>query len=173
MTMATSPIVLSAVEGGKCSCVETITVAGETDCRQWFMKYYFHFLPQSCIDSSIISLFSCRCFCVECVDLLVGPGAAQAAIKEDPWNCYMCGPKAQYGLLDRRADWPCRLQHFFANNHDQDFVSGISGTLKSPTLKLSLTNPTLATVTLHHIIRQALRFTVLSISLESTSFLIT
>ncbi|XP_052009479.1 DNA (cytosine-5)-methyltransferase 3A-like isoform X3 [Xyrauchen texanus] len=63
----------------------------------------------------------CRCFCVECVDLLVGPGAAQAAIKEDPWNCYMCGPKAQYGLLERRADWPCRLQHFFANNHDQDF----------------------------------------------------
>lgn len=66
---------------------------------------------------------SCRCFCVECVDLLVGPGAAQAAIKEDPWNCYMCGSKAQYGLLERRADWPCRLQHFFANNHDQDFVS--------------------------------------------------
>ncbi|TRY86969.1 hypothetical protein DNTS_032759 [Danionella cerebrum] len=63
----------------------------------------------------------CRCFCVECVDLLVGPGAAQAAIKEDPWNCYMCGQKGQYGLLERRTDWPCRLQHFFANNHDQDF----------------------------------------------------
>ncbi|XP_048840817.1 DNA (cytosine-5)-methyltransferase 3A-like isoform X1 [Brienomyrus brachyistius] len=63
----------------------------------------------------------CRCFCVECVDLLVGPGAAQAAIKEDPWNCYMCGHKNVYGLLRRRDDWPCRLQHFFANNHDQDF----------------------------------------------------
>lgn len=63
----------------------------------------------------------CRCFCVECVDLWVGPGAAQAAIKEDPWNCYMCGPKGQYGLLERRSDWPSRLQRFFANNHDQDF----------------------------------------------------
>lgn len=63
----------------------------------------------------------CRCFCVECVDLLVGPGAAQAAIKEDPWNCYMCGHKGIYGLLKRREDWPNRLQHFFANNHDQDF----------------------------------------------------
>ncbi|KAL4623970.1 DNA (cytosine-5)-methyltransferase 3A isoform X2 [Arapaima gigas] len=63
----------------------------------------------------------CRCFCVECVDLLVGPGAAQAAIKEDPWNCYMCGQQGVFGLLERRADWPCRLQHFFANNHDQDF----------------------------------------------------
>lgn len=64
-----------------------------------------------------------RCFCVECVDLLVGPGAAQAAIKEDPWNCYMCGHKGVYGLLRRREDWPSRLQMFFANNHDQEFVS--------------------------------------------------
>ncbi|XP_072355047.1 DNA (cytosine-5)-methyltransferase 3A isoform X3 [Scyliorhinus torazame] len=63
----------------------------------------------------------CRCFCVECVDLLVGPGAAQAAIKEDPWNCYMCNHKGIFGLLRRREDWPVRLQHFFANNHDQEF----------------------------------------------------
>lgn len=68
-----------------------------------------------------------RCFCVECVDLLVGPGAAQAAIKEDPWNCYMCGHKGTYGLLRRRDDWPSRLQMFFANNHDQEFVSAGSG----------------------------------------------
>ncbi|KAG7222628.1 hypothetical protein INR49_026237, partial [Caranx melampygus] len=61
------------------------------------------------------------CFCVECVDLLVGAGSAAAAIKEDPWNCYMCGPRSTYGLLRRRDDWPCRLQHFFANNHEQEF----------------------------------------------------
>lgn len=53
----------------------------------------------------------------------MGPGAAQAAIKEDPWNCYMCGHKGTYGLLRRREDWPSRLQMFFANNHDQEFVS--------------------------------------------------
>lgn len=70
-----------------------------------------------------------RCFCVECVDLLVGPGAAQAAIKEDPWNCYMCGHKGTYGLLRRRDDWPSRLQMFFANNHDQEFVSAGLGLL--------------------------------------------
>ncbi|KAM6960941.1 DNA (cytosine-5)-methyltransferase 3A [Aplochiton taeniatus] len=63
----------------------------------------------------------CRCFCVECVDLLVGPGAAQLAIKEDPWNCFMCGNRVALGLLERRADWASRLQHFFAINHDQDF----------------------------------------------------
>uniref|UniRef100_A0AAQ4PF00 DNA (cytosine-5-)-methyltransferase n=1 Tax=Gasterosteus aculeatus aculeatus TaxID=481459 RepID=A0AAQ4PF00_GASAC len=63
----------------------------------------------------------CRCFCVECVDLLVGPGSAATAIKEDPWNCFMCGPRSSFGLLRRRDDWPSRLQHFFANNHEQDF----------------------------------------------------
>ncbi|KAL3049545.1 hypothetical protein OYC64_008904 [Pagothenia borchgrevinki] len=63
----------------------------------------------------------CRCFCVECVDLLVGQGAAHLAINEDPWNCFMCSPKNSFGLLGRRSDWPSRLQHFFANNHDQDF----------------------------------------------------
>ncbi|XP_076872617.1 DNA (cytosine-5-)-methyltransferase 3 alpha a isoform X2 [Brachyhypopomus gauderio] len=63
----------------------------------------------------------CRCFCVECVDLLVGTGSAQAAIKEDPWNCYMCGTRNVFGLLRRRDDWTSRLQLFFANNHDQDF----------------------------------------------------
>lgn len=69
------------------------------------------------------SMCLCRCFCVECVDLLVGAGSAAAAIKEDPWNCYMCGPRSGYGLLRRRDDWPIRLQHFFANNHEQEFVS--------------------------------------------------
>uniref|UniRef100_A0A8C5I9I7 DNA (cytosine-5-)-methyltransferase n=1 Tax=Gouania willdenowi TaxID=441366 RepID=A0A8C5I9I7_GOUWI len=63
----------------------------------------------------------CRCFCVECVDLLVGAGSAEAAIKEDPWNCFMCGPRNTYGLLRRRDDWPSRLQHFFANNHEMEF----------------------------------------------------
>lgn len=35
----------------------------------------------------------------------------------------MCGPRSIYGLLRRRDDWPSRLQHFFANNHEQEFVS--------------------------------------------------
>uniref|UniRef100_A0A674E7B5 DNA (cytosine-5-)-methyltransferase n=1 Tax=Salmo trutta TaxID=8032 RepID=A0A674E7B5_SALTR len=84
-------------------------------------------LAQGCVLSTRVNMVNsvnkCRCFCVECVDLLVGPGAAQIAIKEDPWSCYMCekGQKGVFGLLERRTDWPCRLQHFFANNHDQDF----------------------------------------------------
>ncbi len=70
--------------------------------------------------------YLCVCvgvFCVECVDLLVGDGSAQVAIREDPWNCYMCCTRNVSGLLRRRDDWTSRLQLFFANNHDQDFVS--------------------------------------------------
>ncbi|XP_037606466.1 DNA (cytosine-5)-methyltransferase 3A-like isoform X5 [Sebastes umbrosus] len=85
----------------------------------------------------------CRCFCVECVDLLVGAGSAATAIKEDPWNCYMCGSKGAYGLLRRRDDWPCRLQHFFANNHEQDFEPAklyppVSAEKRKPVRVLSL-----------------------------------
>lgn len=60
---------------------------------------------------------------MECVDLLVGTGSAKAAINEDPWNCYMCSSKGVFGMLRRRDDWTSRLQLFFANNHDQEFVS--------------------------------------------------
>ncbi|XP_067274237.1 DNA (cytosine-5-)-methyltransferase 3 alpha a isoform X3 [Pseudorasbora parva] len=85
----------------------------------------------------------CRCFCVECVDLLVGAGSAQAAILEDPWNCYMCCSRNVLGLLRRRDDWTARLQLFFANNHDQDFepprlYSPVAAEKRQPIRVLSL-----------------------------------
>uniref|UniRef100_A0A8C3AY52 DNA (cytosine-5-)-methyltransferase n=1 Tax=Cyclopterus lumpus TaxID=8103 RepID=A0A8C3AY52_CYCLU len=84
----------------------------------------------------------CRCFCVECVDLMVGAGSAAIAIKEDPWNCFMCGPRNTFGLLRRRDDWPCRLQHFFANNHEQNFPAKlyppVSAEKRKPIRVLSL-----------------------------------
>ncbi|KTF86396.1 hypothetical protein cypCar_00045939 [Cyprinus carpio] len=83
------------------------------------------------------------CFCVECVDLLVGSGSAQAAIREDPWNCYMCCSRNVSGLLRRRDDWTSRLQLFFANNHDQEFeppklYSPMSAEKRQPIRVLSL-----------------------------------
>ncbi|XP_016337388.1 DNA (cytosine-5)-methyltransferase 3A-like, partial [Sinocyclocheilus anshuiensis] len=83
------------------------------------------------------------CFCVECVDLLMGSGSAQAAIREDPWNCYMCCSRNDSGLLKRRDDWTSRLQLFFANNHDQDFeptklYSPMSAEKRQPIRVLSL-----------------------------------
>ncbi|XP_056128774.1 DNA (cytosine-5)-methyltransferase 3B [Lampris incognitus] len=63
----------------------------------------------------------CRCFCVDCLDILVGPGASNNARHLDPWRCYMCQPLLQYGVLKRRHDWCFKLQEFFVNDNGQEF----------------------------------------------------
>uniref|UniRef100_A0A3Q1JW48 DNA (cytosine-5-)-methyltransferase n=1 Tax=Anabas testudineus TaxID=64144 RepID=A0A3Q1JW48_ANATE len=63
----------------------------------------------------------CRCFCVDCLDILVNPGASNNARYLDPWRCYMCQPPLQYGILKRRHDWNIKLQEFFANDNGQEF----------------------------------------------------
>uniref|UniRef100_A0A7N8X8U4 DNA (cytosine-5-)-methyltransferase 3 beta, duplicate b.1 n=1 Tax=Mastacembelus armatus TaxID=205130 RepID=A0A7N8X8U4_9TELE len=63
----------------------------------------------------------CRCFCVDCLDILVNPGASNSARYLDPWRCYMCQPILQYGILKRRHDWSLKLQEFFANDNGQEF----------------------------------------------------
>ncbi|XP_024126313.2 DNA (cytosine-5)-methyltransferase 3B isoform X1 [Oryzias melastigma] len=63
----------------------------------------------------------CRCFCVDCLDILVDPGASNNARYLDPWRCYMCQPLLQYGILKRRHDWNLKLQEFFANDNGQEF----------------------------------------------------
>ncbi|XP_058265562.1 DNA (cytosine-5)-methyltransferase 3B isoform X3 [Hemibagrus wyckioides] len=65
----------------------------------------------------------CRCFCVDCLDLLVGAGAANSARDLDPWLCYMCQPLQPYGVLKRRHDWSLKLQEFFVNDNGQEFES--------------------------------------------------
>ncbi|MEQ2168048.1 hypothetical protein GOODEAATRI_010492 [Goodea atripinnis] len=64
-----------------------------------------------------------RCFCVDCLDILVEPGASNNARYQDPWCCYMCQPLLQYGVLKQRHDWSLKLQEFFANDNGQEFVS--------------------------------------------------
>ncbi|XP_031421945.1 DNA (cytosine-5)-methyltransferase 3B isoform X2 [Clupea harengus] len=65
----------------------------------------------------------CRCFCVDCLDILVGAGASDSARDLDPWRCYMCQPMLQYGVLKRRHDWSLKLQEFFVNDNGQEFES--------------------------------------------------
>ncbi|XP_026544910.1 DNA (cytosine-5)-methyltransferase 3B [Notechis scutatus] len=65
------------------------------------------------------SCFSC--FCVDCLNTLVGRGTAEAARKEEPWNCYMCRPQQRYGVLLRRRDWNTRLKEFFTNEEGQEY----------------------------------------------------
>ncbi|XP_061486762.1 DNA (cytosine-5)-methyltransferase 3B [Rhineura floridana] len=62
-----------------------------------------------------------RCFCVDCLNALVGRGTADIAIKEEPWSCYMCQPPRRYGLLQRRHDWSTRLKDFFTNEKGQEY----------------------------------------------------
>ncbi|XP_055508650.1 DNA (cytosine-5)-methyltransferase 3B-like isoform X2 [Leucoraja erinacea] len=63
----------------------------------------------------------CRCFCVDCIDILVGPGASEEAKVLDPWRCYMCLPHESYGVLRRRGDWTMKLQEFFASDNGQEY----------------------------------------------------
>ncbi|XP_056588187.1 DNA (cytosine-5)-methyltransferase 3B isoform X2 [Triplophysa dalaica] len=65
----------------------------------------------------------CRCFCVDCLDILVGAGAANSARDLDPWRCNMCQPLQQYGVLKKRHNWSFKLQEFFVSDNGQEFES--------------------------------------------------
>uniref|UniRef100_A0A8C7KAY8 DNA (cytosine-5-)-methyltransferase n=1 Tax=Oncorhynchus kisutch TaxID=8019 RepID=A0A8C7KAY8_ONCKI len=65
----------------------------------------------------------CRCFCVECLDILVGAGSSNSARNLDPWRCYMCQPLQPYGVLKQRHNWSMKLQEFFINDNGQEFES--------------------------------------------------
>ncbi|XP_066558389.1 DNA (cytosine-5)-methyltransferase 3A isoform X2 [Amia ocellicauda] len=63
----------------------------------------------------------CRCFCVDCLNILVGPGTFDRLKEVDPWSCYLCLPSHRYGILKRRQDWSIRVQEFFINNSAMEF----------------------------------------------------
>ncbi|XP_075717284.1 DNA (cytosine-5)-methyltransferase 3A-like [Rhinoderma darwinii] len=101
-------------------------------CTSWFLSWGYHIDDEGrqsycsiCCSGQKILICndrSCwRCFCVDCVDLLVGQGTAQAAIEENPWHCYMCIEEQDHDLLHRREDWPTRLQRLLSSTHDRDY----------------------------------------------------
>ncbi|RXN23285.1 DNA (cytosine-5-)-methyltransferase 3 duplicate a isoform X1 [Labeo rohita] len=63
----------------------------------------------------------CRCFCKDCLNVLVGPGTFDKLKEVDPWSCYICLPSKCYGVLKLRPDWSVRVQEFFANNSAFEF----------------------------------------------------
>ncbi|XP_062060013.1 DNA (cytosine-5)-methyltransferase 3B isoform X2 [Lepus europaeus] len=63
----------------------------------------------------------CRCFCVECLEVLVGSGTAADAKLQEPWSCYMCVPQRCHGVLRRRKDWNVRLQAFFTSDMGHEY----------------------------------------------------
>uniref|UniRef100_A0A8D3DSP6 DNA (cytosine-5-)-methyltransferase n=1 Tax=Scophthalmus maximus TaxID=52904 RepID=A0A8D3DSP6_SCOMX len=63
----------------------------------------------------------CRCFCKDCVDILVGAGTFDNLKDVDPWSCYMCQPAQCDGNLRLRPDWSVKVQDFFVNNSAMEF----------------------------------------------------
>uniref|UniRef100_A0A672LAC6 DNA (cytosine-5-)-methyltransferase n=1 Tax=Sinocyclocheilus grahami TaxID=75366 RepID=A0A672LAC6_SINGR len=63
----------------------------------------------------------CRCFCKECLNMLVGPATFDKLKEVDPWSCYICLPSKCYGVLKLRPDWSVRVQEYFANNSAFEF----------------------------------------------------
>ncbi|XP_021505399.1 DNA (cytosine-5)-methyltransferase 3-like [Meriones unguiculatus] len=54
-----------------------------------------------------------RCYCFECVDILVGPGTSERINAMPCWVCFLCLPFTRSGLLQRRRKWRHQLKAFF------------------------------------------------------------
>nr|XP_054602069.1 DNA (cytosine-5-)-methyltransferase 3 beta, duplicate a [Nothobranchius furzeri] len=63
----------------------------------------------------------CRCFCKDCLEILVAEGTFEKLKDIDPWNCFMCNPSQCEGNLKLRSDWRVKVQDFFANNSAMEF----------------------------------------------------
>ncbi|XP_050007018.1 DNA (cytosine-5)-methyltransferase 3B isoform X10 [Alexandromys fortis] len=105
-------------EGGLCQ-----------SCRDRFLELFYMYDEDGyqsyctvCCEGRELLLCSntscCRCFCVECLEVLVGTGTAEDAKLQEPWSCYMCLPQRCHGVLRRRRDWNTRLQDFFTTDPD-------------------------------------------------------
>ncbi|XP_076786144.1 DNA (cytosine-5)-methyltransferase 3B isoform X8 [Arvicanthis niloticus] len=105
-------------EGGLCQ-----------SCRDRFLELFYMYDEDGyqsyctvCCEGRELLLCSntscCRCFCVECLEVLVGTGTAENAKLQEPWSCYMCLPQRCHGVLRRRKDWNVRLQDFFTTDPD-------------------------------------------------------
>ncbi|KAI1233393.1 hypothetical protein IHE44_0004569, partial [Lamprotornis superbus] len=62
------------------------------------------------------------CQTCRCLDVLVGRGTSARVKEQEPWNCYMCQPQQNRGVLQRRQDWNTRLQDFFTSDKGQEYV---------------------------------------------------
>ncbi|NXX14828.1 DNM3B methyltransferase, partial [Podargus strigoides] len=103
-------------------------------CRDRFLEFFYMYDEDGyqsyctvCCEGKELLLCSntscCRCFCVECLEVLVGRGTSAKAKEQEPWNCYMCQPQGSYGVLQRRKDWNTRLQDFFTSDKGQEYAA--------------------------------------------------
>ncbi|TFK12576.1 monoglyceride lipase [Platysternon megacephalum] len=95
-------------------------------CRDRFLELFYMYDEDGyqsyltvCCEGKELLLCSnascCRCFCVKCLEVLVGQSTLAKAKEQEPWSCYMCQPQKCYGVLQRRPDWNVQLQDFTSN----------------------------------------------------------
>uniref|UniRef100_A0A7N6BB81 DNA (cytosine-5-)-methyltransferase n=1 Tax=Anabas testudineus TaxID=64144 RepID=A0A7N6BB81_ANATE len=108
-------------EGGLClKCKENFT---ETLYR-YDEDGYQSYCTVCCGGSEVIlcgNTSCCRCFCKDCLDILVGDGTFDKLKDIDPWSCYICKPSQCEGNLKLRPDWSVNVQDFFANTSAMEF----------------------------------------------------
>lgn len=85
----------------------------------------------------------CRCYCMDCLDILAGVGTFKKLKEMDPWICYLCAPEHSSGAARPRHDWSIRVQEFFANTSGMEFefqrvYPAISANQRHPIRVLSL-----------------------------------
>ena len=88
----------------------------------------------SCVCQSVwlrvccVSSLSLRCFCKDCLDILVAPETFNKLKDIDPWSCFMCDPTqcGGGGHLKRRGHWSTKVQQLFTKNSAFEFVSELS-----------------------------------------------
>ncbi|MGH0129017.1 UNVERIFIED_CONTAM: hypothetical protein FKN15_075400 [Acipenser sinensis] len=61
------------------------------------------------------------CYCIDCLEFLVGPGTFEKVKEVEPWHCYLCLPSKRYGLLKQRPNWSVKVQEFFVNTSAMEF----------------------------------------------------
>ncbi|NIG57967.1 DNA (cytosine-5)-methyltransferase 3B isoform [Pontoporia blainvillei] len=123
------PVSKRAGPGGPWSPISQAFLSG---CQDRFLELFYMYDDDGyqsyctvCCEGRELLLCSntscCRCFCVECLEVLVGPGTAADAKLQEPWSCYMCLPQRCHGILRRRKDWSVRLQAFFTSDPGLDY----------------------------------------------------
>lgn len=119
MKMATSLIVPCAVGARRSSFVKIPAAAGKQLIGSYTVLIWSRLLQ---VSDSFLCSRPPRCFCKDCLEMLVRPGTFDKVKDIDPWKCYMCDPSQCEGNLKLRPDWRAKVQDFFANNTGMEFV---------------------------------------------------
>ncbi|XP_054168689.1 DNA (cytosine-5)-methyltransferase 3B-like [Oppia nitens] len=61
-----------------------------------------------------------RVYCLKCIDLLIGSGIHLKILETEKWECFICNPKQEMGLLRIQSNWRFNVKLLF-----DSFVNGL------------------------------------------------